>query len=79
MKILIVVENRPRQWFLVGINNRALIKEVRGLVSEKLNELAIMTAFSKGSLVKIVDRHNLSTIEADLILSKDNASWDIVK
>ena len=79
MKILIVVEHSPKQRFLVNLHTEELVKEVRMLIDRKRRSQAIVTALSRGRFEREVEYHELLTIEADLILSENNVSWDIAK
>ena len=79
MKILIVVDNDPKQRFLVSLTTGKLVREVKRLVNRKMNGQAIMTALSKGKFERQVEHHDLPTTEADLVISEANVSWNIAK
>ena len=79
MKMLIVVEHSPKQRFLVSLHTKELAKEVKRLIDRKRHSQAIVTALSKGRFEREVEYSELPTIEADLILSENNVSWDITK
>ena len=79
MKILVVVEHSPKQRFLVDLRTEKLAKKVRMLINRKKHSQAIMAALSRGRLEREVEYHELPAIEADLILSENNVSWDIKK
>jgi len=78
MKVLIVIDHSPKQRFLVKLHTEALIREVIDLIERRRHSQAMVTALSKGRFEKEVDQHELPNVKADLILSKDNASWDLM-
>lgn len=79
MKILIIVKHSPQQRFLVKLHTRELIRKVKNLIDTKKRSQAIVTALSKGRVEREVKYRELPTVEADLILSENNVSWDITK
>lgn len=79
MKILIITDYSPKQWFLVSLPTQEIIKEVLDLIEKKKHARAILAALSRGSFEKEVESHELGHLKADLILSENSVSWDITK
>lgn len=77
MKILIVVRHSPKHRFLVTLNTKKLVGEVKNLIGKKRHSQAIVTALSKGRFEREVAHHEIPAIATDLILSEDSASWSI--
>ena len=79
MMVLIVIEHSPKQRFLVKLHTEALIREVTKLIERRRHSQAMVTALSKGRFAKEIDQNELPNVKADLILSKDSVSWDLMK
>ena len=77
MRVIVNIRKSPPQRYLVQLLTKSIIKEVRDLINNKKHSLAVMTVFSKGVLERIIADDDLHSVSADLILSEDNASWDI--
>jgi len=77
VKILIVVEHSPKQRFLVSLHTKELVREVKGLIDGKMRSRAIAAALSKGRFEREVAEDELPGVKADVILTEDNASWDL--
>ena len=79
MRGLLVVERSPAQKYLIKIDTKALVKEVRQLIENRKHSKAMTAVFEKGKFEKIVSEDEMPTIDADLILSNKSARWDLTK
>lgn len=79
MRVLLSTRKSPPQRYLVHLFTKDLIREVRELINQKRHSKAIDVAFRKGLLEREVGEDEVRSVEADLILSKDNARWDLMK
>ena len=79
MKVLIKIKNSPEQIFLVDLKGKALIKNIRGYVNAKRLDKAIVETLSRGRFERELRHDELLSADADLVLTKNNARWDIVK
>lgn len=79
MKVLITIKRSPGQRYLVHLITKQLIAEVRELINSKKHSEAMVKAFTKGRFVREISESELPNIEADLILSENNARWDLKK
>lgn len=77
MRILITPKKSPSRKYLIHLFTKELINEVSGLIQRKMHSKAIELALSKGVFEREVPREEISNIKADLILSENNASWDL--
>lgn len=79
MRVLVIVERSPAKRYLVKLYTEELINEVRQLINQKRHTQAITTVFAKGRLEREVLEEDLPGLDADVILSKDTARWDVTK
>ncbi|MBL7157225.1 MAG: hypothetical protein ISS92_03570 [Candidatus Omnitrophica bacterium] len=79
MKVLIKIRNSPEQIFLVDLKGKTLIKDIKGYVNAKKLDKAIVETLSRGRFEKELRHDELLSANADLVLTKNNARWDIVK
>ena len=79
MKVLIKIKNSPEQIFLVDLKGKTLIKDIKGYVNAKKLDKAIVETLSRGRFEKELRHDELLSANADLVLTKNNARWDIVK
>ncbi len=79
MKVLVTIKRSPTQRYLMQLLTKALIREVKNLINSKKHSEAVVVVLTKGKLRREVLKEDLHAIEADLILSEHNASWDIMK
>lgn len=79
MKVLIVLERGPVERYLVKLCGKTHVKEVKDLVNTSRYSEAAAIVLSRGRLEKMVPDNDLSHLDADLILSKDTASWDLTR
>ena len=82
MKVLIILEMGPVgpvQRYLVNLCGKAHVKEVKDLVNTSRYSEAAAIVFARGDLEKVVAGNELSHLDADLILSKDTAYWDLTR
>ena len=78
VRILIVIDRKPKKRLLVNLHTDELIEEVKNLINNKKNSQAITSAMKKGRVEREV-AHNECGVEADLILTKNSARWDLLK
>jgi hypothetical protein len=79
MKVLIVLGGGPVQRYLVNLCKQSVVKEVKELISTNKYSEAAAVAFKRGDLARAVREDEISGLDADLILSKDAASWDLTR
>jgi len=78
MKVICVIRRSPAQRFLVELHTNKLVKEVSTLVAKRRNSQAIATALAKGRFEKEIIEKDLPNVKADLILTEENACWDLM-
>jgi len=78
MKVLLILKNNPSQGYLVKLHTDKLIDEVKKLIGRRQHSRAIMTALAGGMFEKEVFEHEMPSLEADLILSRTSAHWDLM-
>ncbi|MFA6321546.1 MAG: hypothetical protein WCY36_06805 [Candidatus Omnitrophota bacterium] len=76
---MIVITHEPHYSFLVKLHTEKLKREIRDLVARKKNSLAMVAALTKGRLEKKIACHEIHGTSADLMLSENNARWDLMK
>lgn len=79
MRVLISLKKGPPQKYLIRLVTKYLIKEVRELINDQKHSEAVTTIFTKGVLQREIFKEDAHSVEADLILSEDNARRDISK
>lgn len=79
MRVLISLKKGPPQRYLVHLITKSLIKEVRELINDQKHSKAVTTIFTKGVFQREIFGDEVHAVKADLILSEDNARWDISK
>lgn len=77
MKVLVSLKENPPQRYLIHLFTERLIREVRDLIQEKKHSQAVAIVFNKGAFDRKVRDDEMHAVEADLILSETNASWDL--
>jgi len=79
MRVLVTVKRNPAHNYLIHLFTKDLIKEVRRLISNKNHYKACVFAFKRGIVIREVLHDELPKVHVDLILSENNARWDLVK
>lgn len=79
MKVLIVISRSPTQRYLVELHTTRLVREVARLMGQRKNSEAIVTTLAKGRFEREVADCEVSNVRADLILTEENARWDLTK
>ena len=79
MKVLIVVRRSPPQRYLVHLHTEKIKREVRDLVNGNRHSEAVTTAFTNGIFERLVHEDELHYLDADLVLSESNVSWDLTR
>lgn len=77
MRVLVTIRNSPAQVYMVKLLTQALVNEVRDLISNRRHSQAIVAVMTKGSVECEIDECEIPAVKADLILSKNNAMWDL--
>ncbi|MFH0764567.1 MAG: hypothetical protein V1927_06145 [Candidatus Omnitrophota bacterium] len=79
MKVLVTVKRSPAHSYLIHLFTKNLIREIRKLIDNKNHHRACVFALTRGVVVREVLRDEIHKVHADLILSENNARWDLVK
>ncbi|MDD5495532.1 MAG: hypothetical protein PHP46_00350 [Candidatus Omnitrophica bacterium] len=79
MRVLLILKNSPAQRYVVNLYTKSLIREVKDLINRRRLEQAMEMIVKKGNFEGMISDTELPTLEADLILSKTAASWDMTK
>ncbi len=79
MRVLVVLSHNPKDSFLIKLHTVALINEIKKLLRARDNSRAMIAALTKGRIEASGDTDNVYSADADLILTKERASWDLVK
>jgi len=77
MRVLVIIENSPRQGFLVRLPRENLIKDIKSLITRKKHSTAIMKALTEGVIEKTIPDREEGSIKVDLILTTSGAHWDL--
>jgi len=78
MKVLIKIRNSPERLFLVELIEKSLIEEIKKLIWCKKYSKAMVTALSRGKFQRELSHQDIPKLDAKLILTKENARWDLV-
>jgi hypothetical protein len=77
MRVLILLSSNSKEGFLVKLQTRQLIKELKSLLNKRKKVQAMKAVLTKGNIEKRIINCDISTIDADLILTKDATRWDL--
>ena len=77
MKVLIK-KKRLEEYLLVKLTANEVIKEVMKCVNQGLYTRAIKTVTAKGITLKVVNEADLSLIAASLIITENQAHFDLM-
>ena len=77
MQVLVIFAESEKQ-FLIKLEDNAHIEEVKGLVIAKKRKQAMISALSKGRLIRELTEDEYHYIEADLILTQNGAHWNLI-
>jgi len=77
MRVLITPTKSTSHKYLVHLFTKDLIKEVSELINRRRHADAMRLTISQGVFVRHVHRDEVSDVKADLMLSEDNARWDL--
>ena len=77
MKILIIIKNSPEQLFLVDVKDKRLIRDIKEMIEHSQHTRAMARILAEGKFERELSRKELFYINADLILTKNNARWDL--
>jgi len=79
MRILILLSSNPGDGFLVKLHTQELTREIKKLIFNRNNSKAMVTALTKGKIEREVGHGEAHSVNADLVLSKERACWDLTK
>ena len=79
MRVLVIIERIPAKRYLVKLCTEELINEIRELINKSRHSQAVTTVLAKGRFEREVFEEDLPTLDADVILSKNTARWDLTK
>ncbi len=79
MKVLILLSSNPGDGFLIKLHTEKLIREVKSSIAKRDNSKAMVAALTKGRIEREVEHSQAHEVDADLILTKDRACWDLTK
>ncbi|MFH0764484.1 MAG: hypothetical protein V1927_05720 [Candidatus Omnitrophota bacterium] len=77
MKVLVTVKRSPAHSYLIHLFTKNLIREIRKLIDNNNHHRACAFALARGVVVREVLRDEIPNVHADLILSENNARWDL--
>ena len=77
MKILVRLHRSPVQLFLVNLVDKKIAEEIRTLIDKSNHSQAMAVALTKGSFERELDHCELQGLNADLILTENDARWDV--
>ena len=77
MRVLVTMRNGPPHVYLVKLHGQNVIDEVMSLIDRQKHSQAIVTAMTKGSVERVVYGDEMKSLRADLVLSRNNALWDL--
>ena len=77
MRVLVLLSSNPGDGFLIKLNTEELIREIKKNIVERDNSRAIVNALTKGAIEREIGRHEAQNIDADLVLTRERACWDL--
>ena len=77
MRVLITPKENPTHKYLVHLFTKDLIKKVAELIDKRRHAEAMRLTISHGVFVRYVHKDEVSDVQADLMLSENNARWDL--
>ena len=79
MRILVLLSSNPGDGFLVRLHTEELVREIKELIAGRDHSKAIVTALTKGRIEREVACDRVHSVDAELILTKNRACWDLTK
>jgi len=79
MKILIVLGNEPKKKYLINVDAKSLIEDIKNLLNYNRLDAAIMMAIAGGSIEKEITGDDTSYCYTDLTLMDAGAHWEMLK
>lgn len=79
MRILVLLSSNPGDGFLVRLHTEELVREIKRLIAERDNSKAMVTALTKGKIEREITHDRAQSVDAELILTKNRACWDLTK
>lgn len=77
MRVLVTVENSSKQRFLIRLESEEATRDVKELLAKSKREKAIKAAIKKGTFERKVTEEEIRHIEADMLLTKYGAYWNL--
>lgn len=78
MKILLKISSTPDKILLMELMDRSLIAEIKTLIGRKKHSRAVDAVLKRGQFRKELLAKHISDIKVSLILTRDNAQWDLM-
>lgn len=78
MRLVLITSTKNWRGVLVELPNTEIIDEVLALVDRKVYSCAMAYALYNGTFERELKLHEISELEADLILSPTSARWDLM-
>ncbi len=77
MRVLVLLSNSPKKALLIKLHTEELVKELKEFLGNRQRAKAMKIALAKGNVEKKVRLCDIPITNADLILTKDAARWDL--
>gem|GEM_PF-1835727 len=77
MRVLITLKRRRNHRYLINLFTKSLISEVRGLIGSQEYVKALDLVYREGLFEREIFDEEIPGLKADLMLSKEYASWDL--
>lgn len=78
VKVLIKIRNSPERLFLVEVMQKSLIEEIKKMIWCRKYSKAMATTLARGRFHGELSRQDICMLDVDLILTKENARWDLM-
>jgi len=79
MRVLVLLSSNPGDGFLVKLHTEELVQEVKNDLIERDNSRAIITALTKGRIEREIGHGEARHVDAELILTRERACWNLMK
>lgn len=78
MKVVLAIKEDPRGQLLIDLRETDLIRRVIDLVDKKEFSGAMALTLEEGAMLKKVSKEEIYFCEPNLIISEDDAYWDLL-
>jgi hypothetical protein len=79
MKAMVIIRRSPARRYLVELHTNKVRSEFKKLIAKRRNSQAMVLAFTRGKFQKEVSEVEAFNTKVDLILTENNACWDLSK